>query len=112
MESHQMLWTDVAIIGARGAGMRVAIAAAENNVEVALITKGLAARSGATPMACPSYQAAFAMEDERDSVEIAFEDTCFEGRYLGDENLILALTSESTERAMDMHRYGVKYRNI
>jgi succinate dehydrogenase/fumarate reductase flavoprotein subunit len=61
-------------------------------------------------MACPSYQAAFAMEDDRDNTEIAFEDTCFEGRYLGDENLIDALTRESTERAMDMHKYGVKFR--
>jgi len=110
METDVLPMTDIVIIGAGGAGMRAAIAAAEKQVNVILLTKGLAARSGATPMACPSYQAAFAMEDERDSIDIAFEDTCFEGRYLGDENLILALTSEATERAMDLYRYGVKFR--
>lgn len=102
--------TDILILGAGAAGMRAAIAAAETGVDVILATKGSAAKSGATPMACPSYQAAFAMEDDRDNPEIAFEDTCFEGRYLGDENLIFALTNEATDRAMDMLEYGVKYR--
>jgi succinate dehydrogenase/fumarate reductase flavoprotein subunit len=50
------------------------------------------------------------MEDERDSIETAFEDTCFEGRYLGDENLIWALTNEATDRAMDLQRWGLKFR--
>ena len=102
--------TDVLIVGGGGAGLRAAIAAAEQGVQVMLLTKGQAARSGATPMACPSYQAAFAIEDERDSPEVAFEDTCFEGRYLGDENLIHALTHESTDRANDMTSYGIKFR--
>lgn len=104
------LKTDVLILGAGAAGMRAAIAAAEAGVHVILATKGAAAKSGATPMACPSYQAAFAMEDDRDNPEVAFEDTCFEGRYLGDENLIRALTHEATDRAMEMLDYGVKYR--
>jgi fumarate reductase (CoM/CoB) subunit A len=102
--------TDVAVVGAGGAGMRAAIAAAEAGARVIVLTKGQAARSGATPMACPSYQAAFAMEDDRDSPEVAFEDTRSEGRYLGDENLIWVLTHEATDRAMDLLRYGVKFR--
>jgi succinate dehydrogenase/fumarate reductase flavoprotein subunit len=110
MSNHEIVKADVVIVGAGGAGMRAAIAAAEKGVQVVLLTKGQAARSGATPMACPSYQAAFAMEDDRDNPEVAFEDTCYEGRYLGDENLIAALTQEATDRAMDMYRYGIKFR--
>lgn len=110
MPNIETLETDVVVVGAGGAGMRAAIAAAEQGVRVILLTKGQAARSGATPMACPSYQAAFAMEDDRDNPDIAFEDTCYEGRYLGDENLVDVLTKEATERAMDMLRYGVKFR--
>ena len=101
---------DVVVVGGGAAGLRAAIEAAEMGCSVTLVTKGQAARSGATAMASPSYQAAFAMEDERDSVEIAFEDTCFEGRYLGDENLIWTLTSEATERAMELHNWGLKFR--
>ena len=107
---HDVTISDVVVVGAGGAGMRAAIAAAEAGARVVLLTKGQAARSGATTMACPSYQAAFSMEDERDSAAIAFEDTCYEGRYLGDENLIKVLTDEATERALDLCRYGVKFR--
>ena len=106
----EILATDVLVIGGGGAGMRAAIAAAEKGAQVTLLTKGQLARSGATPMACPSYQAAFAMEDERDNPDIAFEDTCFEGRYLGDENLVHVLTHEATDRAMELLDYGVKFR--
>ena len=108
--NYDVTVSDVVVVGAGGAGMRAAIAAADAGAKVTLLTKGQAARSGATTMACPSYQAAFAMEDERDSSEIAFEDTCYEGRYLGDENLIKVLTDESTERAMELSSYGVKFR--
>ncbi len=110
MQNLENLETDIIIVGAGGAGMRAAIASAQAGARVILLTKGQAARSGATPMACPSYQAAFAMEDDRDNPEIAFEDTCFEGRYLGDENLIYALTYEATDRAMELLKYGVKFR--
>ena len=109
-EDINYIKTDLIIVGGGAAGMRAAIAAAQENVNVVLLTKGQAAHSGATPMACPSYQAAFAMEDDRDNPEIAFEDTCFEGRYLGDENLIYALVNEATDRAMELEKYGVKFR--
>jgi succinate dehydrogenase/fumarate reductase flavoprotein subunit len=104
--------SDVLIIGAGGAGMRAAIAAAEKGVNVALATKGQAARSGATPMACPSYQASFSSMAEGDSADIAFEDTCYEGRYLGDENLISALVNNAADRALDLMNYGIKFRKM
>ncbi|MEE8442706.1 MAG: FAD-binding protein, partial [Dehalococcoidia bacterium] len=108
MSDYQEIGTDVLVIGGGGAGVRAAIAAAEAGVRVTLLVKGQVAHSGITPMACPSYQAALSMWEPDDSPEIAFQDTCREGRYLGDENLIQALTDEATIRALDMERYGVK----
>ncbi len=99
---------DVVVIGAGGAGMRAAIEAALQGKTVALLTKWQIGRSGATSMACPSYQAAIAMEDPRDTPEIAFQDTVKEGHHLGDQNLIKVLVEEATERAYDLARYGVK----
>ncbi|MFQ5873004.1 MAG: FAD-binding protein [Dehalococcoidia bacterium] len=108
MSDYHELDTDVLIIGGGGAGVRAAIAAAEAGVRVTLLVKGQVAHSGMTAMACPSYQAAIAMWEPGDSPEIAFEDTCREGRYLGDENLIKVLTGEATIRALEMEQYGVK----
>ena len=61
-------------------------------------------------MACPSYQAAAAMEDPRDDAAVAFRGAAIEGRDLGDENLIRVMTAEATERALDLERFGVKFR--
>lgn len=99
---------DVVIIGAGAAGMRAAIEAALQGKTASLLCKSQIGRSGATSMACPSYQAAVAMEDPRDSPEIAFKDTVKEGRFLGDQNLIEVLVEEATERVYDLERYGVK----
>lgn len=106
---YQQIDVDVLVIGGGGAAVRAAIAAKENGSNVVIVCKGIVGRSGATPMACPSYQAAFAHQDPRDNPETAFFDTVEEGRYLGDEDLIWALTQEATERAQDLENYGLKY---
>ena len=60
-----------------------AIAAAEAGVNVILATKGSAAKSGATPMACPSYQAAFAMDADRDFPMSRHAQLSYEDVFLG-----------------------------
>ena len=108
MSDWRELETDVLIVGGGGAGVRAAVAADQAGANVTLLVKGHVAHSGMTAMACPSYQAALAMWEPDDGPEIAFEDTRREGRYLGDENLIEALTSEATDRAMELESYGTK----
>jgi len=100
---------DVLIIGGGGAGVRAAIEADQNGVSVALVNKGIISRSGLTPMAGYSYQAAFGHADPRDNPEVHFADTVREGRYLGDENLIWALTREAMERGLELEGYGVRF---
>lgn len=100
--------TDILVIGGGGAAVRAALAATDAGAQVAMLVKGQIGHSGLTAMACPSYQAAAAMEEPEDTPDIAFDDVVREGRYLGDENLIRALVEEATERALDMERYGVK----
>lgn len=100
---------DVLIIGGGGAGLRAAIEADEAGVSVALVNKGLISRSGLTPMAGSSFQAAFGHSDPRDGVQVHFDDTVQEGRFLGDENLIQALVREAMDRAEDLERYGVRF---
>ena len=108
MAAYRNVQTDVLIVGGGGAAVRAAIAADEAGTSVAMLVKGQVAHSGLTAMACPSYQAAGAFEEQEDTPEIAFGDAAKEGRYLGDENLIRVLVDEATERAHEMERFGVK----
>ena len=103
--------TDVLIIGGGGAGLRASIAAGENGANAALVTKGLAARSGATAMAGSGFQAVLASKDNADMPETAFNDALLLGRYLGDENLVYALAHDAADRAADLQRYGVKFQS-
>lgn len=106
---YQTIQTDVLIIGGGAAGTRAAIEASLQNVNVALINKGILSRSGLTPMAGSSIQAAFGHADVKDNSEVHFEDTIREGRFLGDQNLVKILAEEATERVRDLEKYGVKF---
>jgi len=109
---QQPMDVDVLVVGGGGAGARAAIEAHTCGASVALLCKGLLGKSGTTPQAWPSYEAAFAAADPRDTPQVHFEDTCREGRLLGDENLIWALASEARERVLDLERYGVKFEKV
>jgi fumarate reductase (CoM/CoB) subunit A len=106
---YKKIEIDVLIIGGGAAGTRAAIEASVNDARVALVNKGIISRSGLTPIAGYSYQAAFGHGDVRDNSEIHFRDTIREGRDLGDQNLVRVLAEEATERALDLERYGVKF---
>lgn len=106
---YKIIEMDVLIIGGGAAGTRAAIEAGLNEVNVALINKGIISRSGITPIAGYSFQAAFGHGDARDNSEIHFQDTIREGRYLGDQNLVKVLVEEVTQRVLDLEGYGVKF---
>ena len=106
---QEIIGTDVLIIGGGGAGVRAAIEADRHDVSVTLINKGIISRSGLTPMAGYSYQAAFGHVNPKDNIDVHFEDMVREGRHLGDENLIHALVHEAMDRALDLGTYGVHF---
>jgi fumarate reductase (CoM/CoB) subunit A len=106
---YSKIQSDVLVIGGGGAGVRAAIEADSLGVSVALVSKGVISRCGLTPMAGYSYQAAFGHANAADNPRVHFEDTVREGRRLGDENLILCLTEEARERALEMEKYGVRF---
>ena len=57
--NQEIIKTDVLIIGGGGAGVRAAIEADRHGASVTLLNKGIISRSGISPMAGYSYQAAF-----------------------------------------------------
>jgi succinate dehydrogenase/fumarate reductase flavoprotein subunit len=99
--------TDVLIIGAGGAGMYAAIAAARAGAErVLLLDKSLVGRGGATIMAQMTVAAALA-EECSDDWTLHLADTLESGRGLCDETLAAVLCREAPERIREMGEWQV-----
>ena len=100
------LSTDVLVIGAGGAGMYAAIAAARTGAGVILADKNMIGRGGATIMAQMTVAAALS-EQESDSWEDHLTDTLAAGRGLCDEALAAVLCRAAPERMREMDGWGV-----
>jgi succinate dehydrogenase / fumarate reductase flavoprotein subunit len=81
MAGYDTVEHDVLVIGAGGAGLRAAIAAAAEWVRVGLVCKSLLGKAH-TVMAEGGAAAAMANVDERDSWKVHFADTMRGGQYL------------------------------
>lgn len=110
MSHYEALKTEVLIVGGGAAGVRAAIEADNQGAAVFLLSKGPLARSGITPSAYQSLQAAFGTSDTRDNPDVHYQDTIVEGRYLSDENLARVLADESIPRALDLEEFGIKFK--
>ena len=102
------LSTDVLVIGAGGAGMYAAIAAAQLGVSVLLIDKGQVGRGGATIMAQMTVAVALG-EQEPDSIALHLEDTLKAGRGLCNEKLSALLCENGPKRIREMGQWGTRW---
>src|SRR5438874_3126807 len=101
------LATDVLIVGAGGAGMYAAIAAARAGAEqILLVDKSLVGRGGATVMAQMTVAAALG-EECADDWQAHLEDTLAAGRGLCDENLAALLCRDAPTRIREMQEWRV-----
>ena len=104
---HQ-LSSDVVIVGAGGAGMYAAIAAARGGASVILLDKSLVGRGGATVMAQMTVAAALGQQ-EPDAWTIHLEDTLRAGRGLCNEELSALLCQEGPKRILEMEQWGTRW---
>ena len=100
------LSTDVLIVGAGGAGMYAALAAARAGAAVILADKNMIGRGGATVMAQMTVAAALA-EQEPDTWEGHLADTLAAGRGLCDPALAEVLCRAAPQRMREMDAWGV-----
>ena len=102
------LATDVLVIGAGGAGMYAAVAAARDERSVLLLDKGLVGRGGATIMAQMTVAAAIGHQ-EPDDWTLHLEDTLEAGRGICHEPLAKMLCARAPERILEMDRWGTRW---
>src|SRR5712691_6957573 len=102
------LSTDVLIVGAGGAGMYAAVAAARSGALVILLDKSLVGRGGATVMAQMTVAAALGQQ-EPDHWTIHLEDTLRAGRGLCNEELSALVCEAGPKRIVEMESWGTRW---
>jgi len=99
---------DVVVIGAGGAGLRAAIAAAAEGVSVALICKSLLGKAH-TVMAEGGIAASLANVDDRDDWKVHFADTMRGGQYVNNWRMAELHAKEAPERVRELEAWGALF---
>src|SRR5580658_5675010 len=108
MSDYETLTHDVLVIGAGGAGLRAAIAAAAEGVSVALVCKSLLGKAH-TVMAEGGVAAALANVDERDNWKVHFSDTMRGGQYLNNWRMAELHAKEAPDRVRELEAWGALF---
>ena len=104
----EVLSHEVLVIGGGLAGLRAALAASVKGVEVAVITKVHPLRSHS--VAAQGGINAALRED--DSVESHAYDTVKGSDYLADQDAVMILTGEASDRVREMEHWGTPFSRI
>jgi succinate dehydrogenase / fumarate reductase flavoprotein subunit len=96
---------DVVVMGAGGAGLRAAIAAAEAGARTALVCKSLLGKAH-TVMAEGGVAASFGNVAPEDNWQVHFQDTMFGGKYLNNWHMAELHARESPDRVRELERWG------
>src|SRR5215203_1841405 len=99
---------DVLVIGAGGAGLRAAIAAADSGASVGLVCKSLLGKAH-TVMAEGGIAAALANVDDRDSWKVHFADTMRGGQYVNNWRMAELHAREAPERVRELEAWGAVF---
>jgi succinate dehydrogenase / fumarate reductase, flavoprotein subunit len=106
--SYETVHTDVLVLGAGGAGLRAAIAAAEAGRRVLVVCKSLLGKAH-TVMAEGGVAAAMHNVAYQDSWEVHFADTMKGGKLINDWNMAELHARESPDRVLELERWGAVF---
>jgi succinate dehydrogenase / fumarate reductase flavoprotein subunit len=106
--SYETVETDVLVLGAGGAGLRGAIAAAEAGARVVIVCKSLLGKAH-TVMAEGGVAAAMHNVAYQDSWEVHFADTMKGGKLINDWRMAEIHAKESPDRVLELERWGAVF---
>jgi len=105
---YETVETDVLVLGAGGAGLRAAIAAAEAGAKVLVVCKSLLGKAH-TVMAEGGVAAAMHNVAYQDTWEVHFADTMKGGKLVNDWRMAELHAKESPERVLELERWGAVF---
>ncbi len=107
-QAHEVREHDVLIIGAGGAGLRAAIAAAERGLSVGVVTKSLLGKAH-TVMAEGGVAAAMGNVDSDDGWKTHFKDTMKGGKFLNNWRMAEIFAKEAPDRVWELEQWGALF---
>jgi succinate dehydrogenase / fumarate reductase flavoprotein subunit len=107
-EAYETREHDVLIIGAGGAGLRAAVAAAEHGLSVGIVTKSLLGKAH-TVMAEGGIAASVGNVDPDDSWRQHFIDTMRSGKFLNNWKMVETFTKEAPDRVYELEQWGALF---
>jgi succinate dehydrogenase flavoprotein subunit len=108
MPDFESVEHDVLVIGAGGAGLRAAIAAASHGARVGLVSKSLLGKAH-TVMAEGGAAAALANVDDRDNWRVHFADTMRGGQYVNSWRMAELHAREAPDRVRELEAWGALF---
>ena len=106
--TYETVETDVLVLGAGGAGLRAAIAAAEAGARVLVVCKSLLGKAH-TVMAEGGVAAAMHNVAYQDTWEVHFADTMKGGKLINDWRMAELHAKESPDRVLELERWGAVF---
>jgi succinate dehydrogenase / fumarate reductase flavoprotein subunit len=106
--TYDTVQTDVLVLGAGGAGLRAAIAAAEGGAKVLVVCKSLLGKAH-TVMAEGGVAAAMHNVAYQDTWEVHFADTMTGGKLINDWRAAEVHARESPERVLELELWGAVF---
>src|SRR5690349_11634471 len=108
MADYETIDHEVLVIGAGGAGLRAAIAAATENVRVGLVCKSLLGKAH-TVMAEGGMAASLGNVDDRDNWRVHFADTMRGGQYVNNWRMAELHAKEAPDRVRELEAWGALF---
>ena len=108
MDKFETKKYDVVVVGAGGAGLRAAIAAADYGSKVALVTKSLLGKAH-TVMAEGGIAAALGNVDKRDNWKVHFRDTIRGSKNLANWEMAKIHAEKAPERVKELEKWGAVF---
>jgi succinate dehydrogenase / fumarate reductase flavoprotein subunit len=99
---------DVLVIGAGGAGLRAAIACADNGLKTAIVMKSLLGKAH-TVMAEGGMAAALGNVDSRDNWQVHFRDTMRGGKFLNQWRMAELHAQQAPDRVRELEDWGAVF---
>ena len=104
-ETYTTRECDVLVVGAGGAGMRAAIAAAEAGASTIVVTKSLLGKAH-TVMAEGGIAAGLGNVDSQDGWDVHFADTMLGGQLINNWRMVDLYAHEVIDRVYELERWG------